>query len=76
MLCGEPSFAINDILRKLYDGGTINKILSFQQEIDDLLADNNPFDAVLYTHGLLTPFRLPAISYNAFYDPNRISYVR
>lgn len=116
VLCGEPSFAINDILRKLYEeaknmveleifarnhlipnqrlvhtprmkellyimvcrrfayGGTINKILPFQQEIEDLLAENTPFDAVLYQrlHGLLTPFCLPAIPYNSFYHPKQI----
>jgi hypothetical protein len=129
VLCGQPSFAIHDILRKLYDeaknmvkleifarnylvptqrliftarmrdllfimvcrhfayGGTINKIVPFKQEIDDLLADNTPFDAVLFKrlYGLLIPFRLPAIPYTAFYDPNliptydenhRISYIR
>jgi hypothetical protein len=113
VLCGERSFAINDILRKLYDeaksmikleifarnpiipnqrlvftpcmrdllfimvcrhfayGRTINKILPFQQDIEELLADNTPFDAVLFKrlHGLLTPFRLPAIPCNAFSDP-------
>jgi hypothetical protein len=38
-------------------GGTIDKILPFEQEIEDLLADNTPFDAVLYKrlHGLLSP---------------------
>ena len=99
VLCSEPSFAINDILRKLYDeaktkvkleifarnhiipnqrlvftprmrdllfimvcrhfayGRSINKILPFQQDIEELLADNTPFDAVLFKrlHGLLTP---------------------
>ena len=75
------------VCRHFAYGGTINKILPFKQEIEDLLADNTSFDAALFKrlHGLLTPFRLPAIPYNTFYDPNqiptydenlRISYIR
>ena len=62
------------VCRQFAYGGTINKILPFKQEIEDLLADHTPFDAVLFKrlHGLLIPFRLPAIPYNAFYDPNHI----
>jgi len=125
VLCGQPSFAINDILRKLYDeaknmvkleifarnyiiptqrlvftarmrdllfiivcrhfayGGTINKILPFKQEIEDLLADNTPL--MLSFLNAFMDCLLPAIPYNTFYDPNqiptydenhRISYIR
>ncbi len=47
-------------MRHFAYGGTINKIVPFNQEIDDLLADNTPFDAVLFKrlYGLLIPFRL------------------
>ena len=62
------------VCRHFAYGGTINKILPFQQEIENLLADHTPFDAILFKrlHGLLTPFRLPAIPYNTFYDPNQL----
>jgi hypothetical protein len=62
------------VCRHFTYGGTINKILPFKQEIEDSLADHTPFDAVLFKrlHGLLILFRLPAIPYNAFYDPNQI----
>jgi hypothetical protein len=60
------------VCRHFAYGGTINKIVPFKQEIEDLLADNIPYDSVLYTrlHGLLTAFHLPVIPFNGFYNPN------